>query len=147
MIIGGHRAWDFNGTDFAFIKDKKVMLCKELLTSDTSTTLKNGLHSLVINCIEHCHFNTSQHHYVLTGSEDTFIKVIRVDEGDFKLEQTLRSHISSVKAMHLVDLTENKKLLVTAGGRAEFKVWRLDWNPHREALVISEVKYVVHLLT
>ena len=111
MIIGGHRAWDFNGTDFAFIKDKQVMFCKELLTPDTSTTLKNGLHSLVINCIEHCHFNTSQYHYLFTGSEDTFIKVIRVDEGELKLEQTLRSHISSVKAMHLVDLTENKKFL------------------------------------
>ena len=53
------------------------MFCKELLTPDTSLTIKNGLHSLVINCIEHCQFGHSQH-YLFTGSEDTFIKVINM---------------------------------------------------------------------
>ena len=55
---GGHRSWDFNGVDFAFIKDRQLMFCKEFLTSDTSMTIKTGLHSLVINCVEHCHFGS-----------------------------------------------------------------------------------------
>ena len=139
IITGGHRSWDFNGSDFAFIKDKQLMFCKELLTPDTSMTIKNGLHSLVINCIEHCQFGQSQH-YLFTGSEDTFIKVINVtDIGELKLEQTLRSHLSSVKTMHVTDFTEDKKILVTAGGRAEFKVWLLEWNEIQNSVFVSEV--------
>ena len=55
---GGHRSWDFNGVDFAFIKDRQLMFCKEFMTSDASMTIKTGLHSLVINCVEHCHFGS-----------------------------------------------------------------------------------------
>jgi len=135
---GGHRSWDFNGCDFAYIKDKQLMFCKELLTPDTSMTIKNGLHSLVINCVEHCQFGQS--HYLFTGSEDTFIKVINVTEGcELKLEQTLRSHLSSVKAMHIIDYTQDKKILVTAGGRAQFKVWLLKWNEVQNIILVSEV--------
>ena len=118
------------------------MFCKELLTPDASMTIKNGLHSLVINCVEHCQFGQSQH-YLFTGSEDTFVKVIRVtDGGELKLEQTLRSHLSSVKAMHITDFTEHKKILVTAGGRAEFKVWLLEWNEMQDTIFVSEVRII-----
>ena len=34
------------------------MFCKEFMTSDASMTIKTGLHSLVINCVEHCHFGS-----------------------------------------------------------------------------------------
>jgi len=106
---GGHRSWDFNGVDFAFIKDRQLMFCKEFMTSDASMTIKTGLHSLVINCVEHCHFGSKD--YLFTGSEDTFIKVISATDCELKLEQTLRSHLSSVRAMHLVDYTNDKKIL------------------------------------
>ena len=39
--------------------------------------------------------------------------------------------------MHVTDFTEDKKILVTAGGRAEFKVWLLEWNETQNTLFVS----------
>ena len=77
--------------------------------------------------------------YLFTGSEDTFIKVISATDCELKLEQTLRSHLSSVRAMHLVDYTNDKKFLVSAGGRAEFKIWLLNFNAQRNVISVAEV--------
>ena len=122
---GGHRAWDFNGSDFAFIKDRKLMMAYHVNNEEFVTSIKQGLHSLTINCVQHFSFAGNQ--FLVTGSEDTLIKIIRVtDDGRFRLEQTLRGHISSVRAMHVTNWLD-KKVLVSAGGRAELKVWTLSF--------------------
>ena len=41
--------------------------------------------------------------------------------------------------MHLVDYTNDKKFLVSAGGRAEFKIWLLNFNALRNVISVSEV--------
>lgn len=62
---------------------------------------------------------------MLTGSDDTTIRLTRFnDEVDNLL--TLRSHISSVRSVSCITLNPNVYIIVTAGGRAQLKIWTLN---------------------
>lgn len=130
---GGHRSWDFDGSNLAFVKDKRVFLCQNLVNTDDPKTFKNGLHTLCINCLTH--FQMGSKNYLITGGEDTMIKILKVDQS-LKVEHTLRSHLSSIKCMDLIDLDTHEKLMVSAGGRAQFKVWLIKFNSDR--LTVTE---------
>lgn len=61
---------------------------------------------------------------MLTGSDDTSIRLTRFsDEVDNLL--TLRSHISSVRSVSCIASNPNVYIIVTAGGRAQLKIWTL----------------------
>lgn len=62
---------------------------------------------------------------MVTGSDDTTIRLTRFnDDVDHLL--TLRSHISSVRSISCLNVKPNVYIIVTAGGRAQLKIWTLN---------------------
>ncbi|XP_025209201.1 WD repeat-containing protein 6-like isoform X2 [Melanaphis sacchari] len=122
---GGHRAWDLS-----FIND-----CDSIyfVCSSSSNTLEinkiplhgqhmllKGFHSMIVNCMTQITDDL-----MVTGSDDTTVRLTRFnDEVDNLL--TLRSHISSVRSVSCISLKPNVYIIVTAGGRAQLKIWTLN---------------------
>ena len=126
---GGHRSWDFNGTDLCFVKDKELMLASDL---DKEITIKRGAgHLKEINCIEHLRFSDDENgtgaSFLVTGGEDTTMKVWSLAVDNLSCLSTFRRHTSSIKCLATEDLTCGQKILVSAGGRAELRLWRIKW--------------------
>lgn len=61
---------------------------------------------------------------MLTGSDDTTVRLTRFNNEIVNLF-TLRSHISSVRSIACLTLKRNYYIIVTAGGRAQLKIWTL----------------------
>jgi len=113
---GGHRSWDLLASgDIGYIKDGKVLLGS--LWTNQKRVLIAGGHSQQINAV--VQFNG----FIITGSEDTNIRVYR----DKEQVSILRGHLSSIKCLHLVNDVKNinRKILVSGGGRAELRMWSL----------------------
>lgn len=64
---------------------------------------------------------------MVTGSDDTTVRITRFNDNIVNL-LTLRSHISSVRSISCLTLKPNLYIIVTAGGRAQLKVWTLKIN-------------------
>lgn len=62
---------------------------------------------------------------MMTGSDDTTVRLTRFNE-DVDNFLTLRSHISSVRSISCLNLSHNLYIIVTAGGRAQLKIWTLN---------------------
>lgn len=62
---------------------------------------------------------------MVTGSDDTTIRLAYFNDEIVNL-LTLRSHISSVRSISCLTLKPNLHIIVTAGGRAQLKVWTLN---------------------
>lgn len=62
---------------------------------------------------------------MITGSDDTTVRIMRFNNGVHNL-LTLRSHISSVRSISCLALEPNLYIIVTAGGRAQLKIWTLN---------------------
>jgi WD40 repeat protein len=90
--------------------------------SFSKSNIRPVCHTREINCI--CHFELDQKHYLATGGEDTVIKIWAIQDGKKKLVQVLKSHISNVKSIHVFK-DHARTYMISAGGRAQLKVWRL----------------------
>lgn len=62
---------------------------------------------------------------MITGSDDTTLRLTRFNDEIVNL-LTLRSHISSIRSICCLTLEPNLYIIVTAGGRAQLKVWVLN---------------------
>lgn len=62
---------------------------------------------------------------MITGSDDTTVRLTHFGDKIVNL-LTLRSHISSVRAISCLTVKPNIYIIVTAGGRAQLKVWTLN---------------------
>ncbi len=135
---GGHRQWTFvmaedrKSAKFAFIKDKRIYMAEKISLFKESRVIRaGGLHSKTICALRH--FALDRRNFLATGGEDATIKLWEIFSGEDdhilerKLMTTLRSHISSVKCLKTVSARDNNDavLLVSAGGRAQLKVWRV----------------------
>jgi WD40 repeat protein len=81
--------------------------------------LRSSLHSLEINTIRT--FNFAGRTFLLTGSEDTKLKIFDVDVPSFRRFSnvaTLTTHISSVKCVDVI-VDDDFAIAVSAGGRAQ----------------------------
>ena len=75
------------------------------------------------------HFELAGRHFLATAGEDTVIKVHEVDGSGRRSEcVSLKSHISCVKSVKTLQLPSGggeEVVMVSAGGRAQLKVWRV----------------------
>jgi len=62
---------------------------------------------------------------MVTGSDDTTVRLTRFNDNIDNF-LTLRSHISSVRSVSYLTLNPNMYIIVTAGGRAQLKIWTLN---------------------
>ncbi|XP_077992501.1 tRNA (34-2'-O)-methyltransferase regulator WDR6-like isoform X2 [Glandiceps talaboti] len=146
---GGHRSYGFaanvqNTAVFVYVKSRSVMLCQTTMeTLHSQTIIKDSVHWKEIPCI--CYLDTvyditspdTQHHIIVTGSEDTKINIIAITKNGGRTQQkvlkSLHSHISSVRTLQACVLPssggtqpmEFTKVLFSAGGRAALKCWKI----------------------
>ncbi|KAG1680285.1 WD repeat-containing protein 6 [Nymphon striatum] len=150
---GGHRSWNYSiakETDdflhqFVCIKDKKVW---EVQVSHVlyGNSPKRGLHGREITClkgIKTVHGTLNQMIYV-TGSEDTTVKIFHVNQSNniIHVKDTLTSHVSSIKAVFITEFSrsDHSRIMVTAGGRAQFIIWKIIPIIDSPNFVIEELK-------
>ncbi len=124
---GSHRSWDLVNNLFIYIKDQDLMVAKiGDIESLGQSVIRPGLHTREINCV--AFFEVEGRPHLVTGSEDTRIKLLTFDDNNItpaiKTVQTLSSHISSVKCLKIVPV-KGQLLMLSAGGRAQMKVWRI----------------------
>ena len=149
---GGHRSWDFNGTDLCFVKDKEVLLASDL---DKEITITRGAgHLKEINCIEHLRFDdagddeTTRSSFLVTGGEDTSLKIWSLTmKNNLSCLSTYRRHASSIKCLATKNFSSDgrQKILVSAGGRAELRLWQVKWLPTSSSKV-SCIEVAHHFL-
>ena len=136
---GSHRSWDLSqeSSILVFIKDKQ--LCRARLPARhdfAKAVIKSAFHPREISVVHH--FEISERHFLATAGEDTVIRIHQVDDKGRRTEcLSLRSHISSVRSVKTLKLPSGDVAMVSAGGRAQVKVWRVAL--HRGATIsISE---------
>lgn len=122
---GGHRSWDFNVSSshvtFLFIKDKQVYENKRLLNSVFNASLPGrcGGHS---KSVCRGRFISFGEPLVLTGSEDTTMRLSRLHQKSAQSLTIVTKHVSSVRALAVRELQPGTWLCVSAGGRAQLSV-------------------------
>ena len=109
----------------------------DIIGSATSTLRQKG-HDRIINCAVHIQIQQKQ--FMVTGSEDTTMKIWSLEKMNYiKQIIVLRSHISSVKTIDICENGTKELIMVSAGGRAQLKVWKLNLGSTEEQLNVSEI--------
>jgi hypothetical protein len=62
---------------------------------------------------------------VITGSEDTHVKVSIFQNNCLKIHQTFSNHVASVRAIGKTKIGDNQHIVVSAGSRLEANVYRI----------------------
>jgi len=141
----GQRVDDGLDVRFTFIKERRCFQRQNRIGGFQDRFVKPPLHSKEINCVHA--FTTGvttaadRSRLIASGGEDTLIKLWSIVSGsgsgsggstnDSSLRhvKTLTGHISSVKAIKAISgLYEDESsstILVSGGGRAQLKVWRI----------------------
>ncbi|CAF0757992.1 unnamed protein product [Adineta ricciae] len=144
---GGHRNHDFYldanfNAHFVYIRNKRVYLAKKNLTRifNEATCLSEmpPTHGTEIRCVKL--FQSNHQLYMMTGSEDTQIKLFSMqsDKSQGKCEHisTLQSHLSAVCDIVVID-----KFFFSCGARAQLFAWQMKNN-----IVIRSGYFMLHPL-
>lgn len=122
---GGHRSCHYvlNGDklSFIFVKEKKIFLID--LTLNAINRLRIGFHGKVINSLR-----IINSEIIVTGSEDTTLRISRISKIEIEVLDVLKTHISSVRAIGSCFFEDSKILIVSGGGKAQIVLWRFDVN-------------------
>ena len=167
---GSHRSWDYaiseTTGDFivTYIKEKhvfheKVPGFEEKING--SLQVKNSPVSIIrpsfhsrelasLHCFKMKHVQNCR--FMVTGGEDTALKIQKIYYENDRLRRkkiaTLNGHISNVKCISSLEL-DKSVILVSAGGRAQLKVWHLTYEKQhdsKEAASISCREIAAHML-
>lgn len=125
---GGHRSWDFqvssSDVTYLFIKDKQIYENRRSLDGVFNSSLPGrwGGHS---KSICRGRFIGMDQPLVLTGSEDTTIRLSRLREKSAQSLTVITKHVSSVRALAVREIKGRAAgtwLLASAGGRAQLSI-------------------------
>lgn len=120
---GGHRSSDYRLSNdhlkFLYIRDKKIFLSH--LSIFSSVQIRSGFHGKEINCLKIIHRDPL---IIVSGSEDTTLRITRFSGDSTEELYTVENHISSVKDVCAVSVSEMEKLLISCGGRAQISLHR-----------------------
>ncbi|XP_059045644.1 WD repeat-containing protein 6 [Achroia grisella] len=129
---GGHRSWDVvryidevNDVYEEFImlmylKKGVIQVHKFQMSKVVSRNVISGSHSKEINCLISYRTNLSDSIiFYITGGEDTTLRISSIDNELKFREDTIFKHLSSVRTLKSYSLTDDKILVVSAGGRAQ----------------------------
>jgi WD40 repeat protein len=123
---GSHRSWDLDSwcNNLVFVKDKELQMARLPASTFARSTVRPAFHSREISVVHH--FSLAERHFVATAGEDATIRLHEIGDGLAKIERlSLKSHISSVKSIKTMEQKNGKVVMVSAGGRAQIKVWRV----------------------
>ncbi|RZF34631.1 hypothetical protein LSTR_LSTR010000 [Laodelphax striatellus] len=150
---GGHREWKCfvksNLLHFYFIKDKTIHLIKKPLEQIAHPPLLKGFHTREINTLKMLPISDSST-ILVSGGEDNTLRISFLECGrSFVSKVVLSGHLSSVRTLAVVPLRKkNSCLLFTAGGRAQMKVWEVqyDFRNEDEPIVLKSVELASHMI-
>ncbi|XP_076250690.1 tRNA (34-2'-O)-methyltransferase regulator WDR6 isoform X2 [Rhynchophorus ferrugineus] len=126
---GGHRSWSFHHTEdnfiFTFIKQKKLHFIKTNLNEYIPKDIVQGYHVKEINVIKV--LCTNEHILLISGGEDTILRVAALANDNINLLQSLKVHLSSIRviAYYKLPSIDNEFIIISAGGRAQIICWHL----------------------
>jgi hypothetical protein len=146
---GAKRSWDFEfcpkiiGTSetgvlfrFIYIKNKSIGEARKLLSlseiENPISRVRNQLCQIFHgNTITVCKY-LKTNEYLLTGGEDCQLILNKIDSFSNKLgllhQFHLQGHDSVVKCVDYCELNDFEVLLVSAGGKANIKIWKCIFN-------------------
>lgn len=136
---GGHRSWDFHSDNFVYIRDKAV----NCLKTNRPVELTSSVHSTEMNTMK-C-LKLQGKIMFISGGEDTTLRFSSVLMGnsevrnEFVNEATIKSHLSSIRCLHLISGEDNCYKLVTAGGRGQIIYWLLNLDQNGDFLFCKEL--------
>lgn len=125
---GKHRCWDISEPDengkmrFAYINKRELNLVEFALVDTSFDVVNKSASWHILDC------NVMQRigNILVTGGEDTMMKIFKVEDGSEEIEEitSVCSHNSSIKSLKLVKCDEDI-LIISAGGRAQIAINRL----------------------
>ncbi len=160
---GAYRSWDYEFCAkpnnhvlfrFVYVKNKCIGEARKHLSIDEidrpTSRLNNHLCQMFHgNTITVCKY-LQGFDYILTGGEDTQLILSRIEQSISQEKTTrlnhqlhLQGHDSVVKCLSYMHLNEHEILLVSAGGKANIKLWKLITNSENGPS--DSVSRVVHL--
>lgn len=149
---GGHRSWDAvryieknNGKykeilKLMYLKNADIHLFTFELSKIVSRNIVNGSHAKKINCLKSSKSDVDPTlTFYISGGEDTTLRISSVNaEMKFK-DENLFKQLSSIRALKVYQLDKNKKLVVSAGGRAQICVKAVTYEIKDEVKPKAEV--------
>lgn len=143
---GANRSWDFEFTvnsnqessenllfRFIYVKNKSIVESRKIINRKEIerpfNQVKNHLCQIFHgNTITTCKYLKSSK-YLLTGAEDTQLIVSKFDNlNSISHQFHLQGHDSVVKCIDFMDINEHEVLLISAGGKANIKLWKIFYN-------------------
>lgn len=131
---GGHRSWDFQNMNncvlFCYIKDKIIHVVDLLLNNFSPVDLIEGYQVKEINSVKV--INISDNYIVISGGEDTTLRVNLTNGARFDSLVSLKPHLSSIRTITTHKISENVNrskqmyLVFSGGGRAQIICWKLE---------------------
>ncbi|CAG9769307.1 unnamed protein product [Ceutorhynchus assimilis] len=126
---GGHRSWDYvtnsKSIIFSFIKQKIIHTCQLNMEDFMPKDVIEGFHVREINALKVLKLS-EDYHLVISGGEDTILRLSIAQFNRIKILETFKIHLSSIRAINYYKLNINKYLLITAGGRAQIICWQIE---------------------
>lgn len=113
---------------FTYIKNKRINLIECNLKDIIGTNVIKGYHLNEINSLKMIKFDkNSSECFFVSGGEDTVIRICskRFDDNlsDFKHLKMLKSHLSSIRAIAVLQVEDGRYFLFTGGGRSQIILW------------------------
>ncbi|KAI9558766.1 hypothetical protein GHT06_015555 [Daphnia sinensis] len=147
---GGHRSWDFDATSdvtFLFIKDKHIYEHRRPLSGVFSSSLPGrcGGHSKSVCRGRFIGFHEP---LILTGSEDTTMRLSRLEKRSAQSLTIITKHVSSVRALAVKQLGDRSGtwLCISAGGRAQLSVGLLTLSGQGDQIHVIHHDVRTHFL-
>ncbi|KAK6631865.1 hypothetical protein RUM43_013931 [Polyplax serrata] len=120
---GGHRSCDYilkgDKLNFLFVKDKRVFVVELVLNA--ITRIRSGFHGKETNSLK---LIQTEPPIVVSGSEDTTIRLGRIANSEIEVLQVLKTHLSSIRALAISHYDDSNLLIVSVGGKAQFVIWK-----------------------
>nr|XP_053629192.1 WD repeat-containing protein 6-like isoform X2 [Cherax quadricarinatus] len=136
---GGHRSWSLQASEtedeliFLFLRDSIPFTFHTTLKDKLLPLIKSPVNTHETMCLQIL-FQHGFETIFATGGEDTTLRLHSIlGSENCKALSVIRSHISSIKALCLIERGERAAVvegkdssmwMVSAGGRAQVKVWR-----------------------
>lgn len=134
---GGHRSWDFlKGTVmiFAYVQGRVIKMVKYDFHKLCSVSVIGGFHTRAINSAKIISLSDDKF-LVISGGEDTNLRISVFGEDYFSTLNIFKSHLSSIRCVCRYEIDENTNLFFSGGGRGQIICWKLSL---RENVICNE---------
>ncbi|XP_050305724.1 WD repeat-containing protein 6 [Anthonomus grandis grandis] len=137
---GGHRSWDYlkhkENISLIYIKRGAIESIKVNINDIKPGHLVDGYHVREINCIKV--IDIEDKHLIISGGEDTLLRLSVIDDNGLSVLQCLKVHLSSIRTIAIYPLGKNEitnencseYFVFTGGGRAQIIYWHLKVTYH-----------------